>query len=505
MPDGMDEIVARGMIKNTFYNIFSSIIGRLGGLIFTVLLARMLLPELFGIYSLVLGVVLLMLGFIDQAVNSAIIKYVSEAFNKHQNAKARAYFRFWFNFKLIAAGSLAILLLVFAKPISIYIFNKPLLKLPLQVGAIYLFISAILTSFIALAYSIKKVRYVLLQELILQTSKVLLVAFFIILLKSTSVSLVFLALLFSSMISIIFLFNFIKKRYSPLIVGKVVAIDKRKLLKFFFFLAVIGVTSSIFVHVDTILLGILVPATEFIAFYQVALTIVQSATVLITFSSNVFLPFFTQLKGKALKKEFQRIFKYAFIVSVPAAFGLIFIAQPFIKLIFGQEYMSAVLPLSMLSLLLIETAAGSLFCAVFLAKDKPQYQMNVFIATSILHVILSFALIKAFAAINIGYSIIGASIAALISRYFAFFSLAVIADRKFKIKPELGPIYKAVVSAALMLAFLIGIDKLFNLTFPLAIIEVVLGILFYFIFMWIIKGITKEDLELLRVYRKKTI
>ncbi len=178
MPDGMEEIVARGMIKNTFYNIFSSIIGRLGGLIFTVLLARMLLPELFGIYSLVLGVVLLILGFIDQAVNSAIIKYVSEAFNKHQNAKARAYFRFWFNFKLIAAGSLAILLLIFAKPISIYIFNKPLLRLPLQVGAIYLFISAILTSFIALAYSIKKVRYVLLQELILQTSKVLLVAFF---------------------------------------------------------------------------------------------------------------------------------------------------------------------------------------------------------------------------------------------------------------------------------------------------------------------------------------
>ena len=56
-----------------------------------------------------------------------------------------------------------------------------------------------------------------------------------------------------------------------------------------------------------------------------------------------------------------------------------------------------------------------------------------------------------------------------------------------------------------MLMFLIGIDRLFNLTFPLAIIEVIFGVLFYFFFMWIIKGITKEDLELLRFYQKKTI
>lgn len=505
MPDVEEEIPIKGMIRNTFYNSISSIIGRLGGLIFTVLIARILLPELFGIYSLVLGIVLLFLGFIDPAINSSTIKYVSEAFNKHQHAKARTYFGFWLNFKIIIAGFLSAILLLFAKPISIYIFNKPLITLPLQVGAIYLFASSVLTSLISLAYSVKKVRYVVLEELILQTSKVILVAFFIFLLKSNNISLIFLILLFSSIISVIFLFNLMKTKYAAIIVGKKVTIDKRKLFKFFFFMLVISIASSIFVHIDTILLGILVPATEFIAFYQVALTIVQSATILVAFSSNVFLPFFTQLKGKSLEREFQKVFKYAIIISVPSVFGLIFIAQPFIKLIFGEEYLAAVLPLSILSFLLIESVTSSLFSAVFMAKDKLEYQMKVLIATSIFYVILSFILIKAFAAISISYSIIGASIAVLLSRYSAFFSLAFIVNKKFRIKPQLAPIYKSFISAILMLLLLIGIDRIFNLVFPFAIIEVILGVLFYFIFMWIIKGITKEDLELFRFYKKKNI
>ena len=48
------ESLTEETMKNSFYNMTGTIVSRIGGLILTVILARFLLPELFGIYSLVL-------------------------------------------------------------------------------------------------------------------------------------------------------------------------------------------------------------------------------------------------------------------------------------------------------------------------------------------------------------------------------------------------------------------------------------------------------------------
>jgi len=55
-------------IKNSSFQISKTIIAKAGGLLFTILLARALMPELFGLYSLALSTIFLFMGFIDMGI-----------------------------------------------------------------------------------------------------------------------------------------------------------------------------------------------------------------------------------------------------------------------------------------------------------------------------------------------------------------------------------------------------------------------------------------------------
>jgi len=50
-------------IKNSSYFLARNLILKFGGLIFTILIARLLLPELFGIYALILSLVTIFITF----------------------------------------------------------------------------------------------------------------------------------------------------------------------------------------------------------------------------------------------------------------------------------------------------------------------------------------------------------------------------------------------------------------------------------------------------------
>ena len=72
----------KNLLKNASWGFASSLANRAGGLIFTIILARFLLPEKFGIYSIVLSVSMLFFTFADLGVNSTFVRYISLALQK---------------------------------------------------------------------------------------------------------------------------------------------------------------------------------------------------------------------------------------------------------------------------------------------------------------------------------------------------------------------------------------------------------------------------------------
>jgi len=80
--------LARKMLKNSIYNNSRVIISGVGGLIFTVVLARLLHPGLLGIYHLALAVAFLLLTFADLALEVFDFKKaVQVAWDLNQNNK----------------------------------------------------------------------------------------------------------------------------------------------------------------------------------------------------------------------------------------------------------------------------------------------------------------------------------------------------------------------------------------------------------------------------------
>lgn len=69
--------LARNVLKNSIYNSSGIFIGNVAGLILAVILARLLGPELHGIYYLALSVGLLLQVFTDLGVNATLIRYIS--------------------------------------------------------------------------------------------------------------------------------------------------------------------------------------------------------------------------------------------------------------------------------------------------------------------------------------------------------------------------------------------------------------------------------------------
>ena len=108
-----NRLLAKQVINTSIWNLIYSIIQRIGALIFTIILARFLFPENFGIYSLVISIAFIFMTFADLGIDNVLIRYLSS------EKKKSAYFRYIFKIKFLFSSIVSLALLIFAYPISL--------------------------------------------------------------------------------------------------------------------------------------------------------------------------------------------------------------------------------------------------------------------------------------------------------------------------------------------------------------------------------------------------
>ena len=130
-------------IKNSRDQFLTTFVSKTGSLIFTIIFARILLPELFGLYSLALSVILMFAVFSELGIGSALIKYVSKAKGDGNEKLASAYIIYFRKIKLFFIFVSILLLAIFANFISNTVYQKPIF-LALLAGIFYiLFIESV--------------------------------------------------------------------------------------------------------------------------------------------------------------------------------------------------------------------------------------------------------------------------------------------------------------------------------------------------------------------------
>lgn len=406
------------VIRNSVYQITTTFVSKFGSLLFTIILARLLMPKLFGLYSLALGTILIFAFFADLGISSTTIRFVSKNISKNNPSKAKAYFLYSLKLKtLITCGILA-LFLILSKPLSIY-YGKSLFLI-LLAGSLYLF-SLSLTSFIQTFFqALNDFKTPFIRETLFQVLRLILIPLFVWYLISKSFSgetvlltiFIFLGILWALMG--FFLMSSAKK--TSLFFSKKLELtpkEKKESNLFFKSLMAFSIFSIILTYSDIFILGRFV-SSEYIGYYQVAIGLIGSLSTLVLFSGALF-PVFNRLKGKSLEIGFNKSLRLTLFVSLILFFASLLFSKLLIILLYGEAYYQSVLFFRGLSFLLILWPITSLYNGYFMAKGKPQIIRNLLIFVAIFNFFFAFFLAGFLLKYNFSYSVLGVIFAIILS------------------------------------------------------------------------------------------
>jgi len=491
------ETLTDQVIKGSFWGGLASLLTKIGALIFTVILARFLLPENFGLYSLTMSIAAIFMIFADLGLNQTLVKFASTYKDKK---KIAAYSYYIFKLKFILSFAVFLVLLLLSYPLSFYIYKNVSLFFPLIFSSFFIFTSLFVNFFSSFFYVIKKVKYIFGREIIFQITRIILIVLIFFFFASSYYVLgVIVGLIITNVFVIILLYFWLKKEMPCIFRRTKEKIDKIRLMKFVGYSFIASISGIFFTYIDMIMLGFFV-SLSYVGYYRAAFTLIFGTVGLFTYLGTLLLPYFVQLHKKRLKRAFNKVLRIVSIFSFPAAFGLLALGRYFIRLLYGYSYLPASYPFYLLSLLLISWPISTLLSALFFSKEKPKNVAKIITLALLINITLNYIFISRLVKISELYAIIGAAFATVISRYFLLLMVSESAKKNLKISLKKQFFIKPIFASLIMFFFmyLFNMFLIRNMTLLIGIGEILFGAFIYLVIMFFIKGITKQDLELLK-------
>lgn len=472
-----------------FAGIFAGSVMRYGAYI---LFARLLGPGDYGLISLGLALI----GILGMLSLFGLTKGVprSIAFHKNKNI-TRGIIKTSIKYSLSISISIAVLLLLFSTQISQY-FNTSFMEvLPFFAIALPLYVFVELSA--SVFGGIKKFNYkVYVREILL--SSVLLVVFSILYLSGMGIYSALFAIVLSYLIPAIISYILIQKEIN--LFGKTEYISK-ELLK----LSVPLLLASFFFLIirwsDVIILGIF-RTSDYVGIYNTALPTSMALTVVITAVGFVFLPIASELFSKRKINDLNSLYstttRWLFIAAFPMFLIMLLFPSQIIRIIFGDAYVAAGMSLAILSIGSMVNIATGLVGILLIVMNEPKLVVISGSFAAVLNIILNLTLIPI-------YGMIGAAVSTTIC--MSAVNILMLYFVRKRLKNPYNTQYLKHIFAALIPAFLVYlISRTFFEVIPLyiKIIGFVAYILLYALLTIILKGITKEDIIILKSIENKT-
>lgn len=403
-------------VKNSIYQFSTSLVTKIGSLLFTIILARILLPELFGLYSLALSTIMIFLVLSDLGINSTLIRYLSK------NKKKGAYKNYLFNLKIYLSIIASFILFISAYFIANYYYNKPIF-FALLAGGLYILSNNLLGLYNSIFHADNNFKTPFFKEILFQVLRIVVIPISVLLLidRGTEITIlsIIVTLAFCSFLTAIFL-NRTSPKYKE---EKLTKKEKKSLINFILPLSLLSLSGLFFGYIDIIFLGRFV-SSEIIAFYQIALSLVYSAVVIISFG-HVFLPIFSRLGKKRLEKGLRKTITLTIITSIIGFILTIVIAPYIVNIIYGAEYSPAVSLLQFFSVIFLIEPLILIYTNYYISQGKNKIIATSLIISTVLNIILNYILITSLLFYGEYIASFGAATATIISKFVYLIILVV--------------------------------------------------------------------------------
>lgn len=225
---------------------------------------------------------------------------------------------------------------------------------------------------------------------------------------------------------------------------------------------------------------------EDLGFYTIALS---TGGILTSQISSIILkvmfPIYSAIQNNreaSLKKIYIRTIKYVSLISIPATLGLSIVAGDFIKVVYGDKWLPAIAALQVLCFYELNKTFLNTTQVLYLAAGKPELRTKLYSLQLILMAVLMYPL-------TLYYGILGASIAAIVPSTMILFPTFREAGKIIEERPTyiIRPLLPIIIGSLFMVS---GIEILYYiLPFINPILRltssVILGSIIYFTFLWL--------------------
>lgn len=245
---------------------------------------------------------------------------------------------------------------------------------------------------------------------------------------------------------------------------------------------------SIYVWTDSIMLSIFKGEVE-VGYYNVAYRMML-ALLFIPVAFNVAVypvlsRYYTTKSKKSINVIVEKYFSMMVLLGIPISIGTTILSSKIIEIIFGPEYAPAAVVLQILIWSLAFTYMNAPFVKLFESINLQILVTKITGFSALINVIINYLLIPK-------YSIIGASTATLITEGIVAISLILYSIKLGYFKFNYMKIFKIIIGSLFMGVFLIFINE-WNI-----IISILCSILLYALTLYVLKGIDKEDINLMK-------
>jgi O-antigen/teichoic acid export membrane protein len=377
----MAKVSVRGGFHVLWGLVASTVISAVG----TIIIALLLGPENYGLYSIVLTAPTLIILFRDWGVNFAMVRYTAQDIAENEAHHVRSIFMAGLIFEIAMGVALSLIGFLLSDFMAVTILNRPVITPLIQIASIFILTSALVNTATAAFTGIERMHLnsvMLVSQSLIKTA--LIIALVLLGLGTYGAVTGFaVSSLLAGLIGVLFMFTIYRKL--PISDGSKLELGSnvRTMLRYGLPLSIGGILTGFLLQYYSFLLYIYVSDDAIIGNYAIA----QNFVVLITFFAapvtTMLFPAFSKLDHQkdqeTLKNVFQTSVKYASLLVVPVTVMIMALAQPAISTLFGNQYAEAPLFLALLALTYLYPLIGSLSVGS-LINGQGQTTFNLVIA-----------------------------------------------------------------------------------------------------------------------------
>ena len=399
----MAKVSAKGGFNVLWGLVFSTIISAIG----TIIIAIILGPENYGLYSVALTAPNLISMFRDWGITTAMIKYSAQYKSENNLSGIKNVLVSGLLFEIVMGLSLAIVSFVLSGFLASTL-HRPTIVPLIQIASFSVLTGALVATSTAAFTGMETMHLNSVMLIVQSTFKTILIVGLVLLGLGTvgAITGFTLAVLVAGLTGVLLMWT-MYRALPKASDGKLQLFGTIKTMLTYGLPVSIGIIITGFLTVFySYVLAYYVTNNAIIGNYNVA----NNFVVLITFFSlpvtTMLLPAFSKLDAKkdpeVLKNIFQYSVKYASLIVVPVSAMVIALAQPAIGTIFQNRYVYAPLFLALLAITYLYTALGNLSISnLIIGQGYTKFSLRLTILSAAIGFPMSFVLISQFGVLGL--------------------------------------------------------------------------------------------------------